>query len=163
MKTKQIQQLSNEHEVVQSLRHILVKLDQLALPTGKVGADFLDALEVTDKIRTKARDKAKELLLNGDPNALPGWYAIKVYPMREIAKDIFKVYEALHEADGSLTGEAFAKACTTNLTAIRRLVVDRYPDWDTDTVERFLNHSLRDVIGYKEGYSKLMRKRSRNG
>jgi hypothetical protein len=111
MKAKQIQQVSGAHEIVQSLRRILVKLDQLALPTGKVGADFLDALEVTDKIRTKVRDKAKELLLNGDPDALPGWYAIKGYPMREIAKDIFKVYEALHDADSSLTGEAFAAAC----------------------------------------------------
>jgi hypothetical protein len=57
--------------VVQKLEYLLAELDRLPLPIGKLGCQFLDALELCDQIRTKVREKAKELLLK-KPGAIPG-------------------------------------------------------------------------------------------
>jgi hypothetical protein len=60
-------------QVVQRLEEILLELEgRLPLPTGRVGAGLLDALEIADRIRRVVRAEAKTLLRKA-PGALPGW------------------------------------------------------------------------------------------
>jgi hypothetical protein len=158
MSTKQVHKLNGEDEVVQRLRRVPEDVDQLALPTGRRGTAFLDALEVVEKIRARMRDKAKELLLT-EPEAIPDYFVIKGYPMRELSKDVSAVFRTLHKADESITGREFMTACTTTLSAIRKLISEQHPDWDTERLERFLTHSLSPVVSYRKCSAKLMRRK----
>jgi hypothetical protein len=72
----QAQVAVSERRVVENLRALLEQVDHLALPTGPLGRDFLDALEVLDQTRLKIRAKARELLLR-DPGAIPNWTAVQ--------------------------------------------------------------------------------------
>jgi hypothetical protein len=136
-----------EQVIVERLQHVLADIDRLPLPTGKLGCQFLDALELTDKIREKVRARAKELLLKA-PTAIPNWHVNEI-PMRTLSKDTAKVFDVLSRADDGLSLEAFVEACTTSLGAVRKLIAERNPDWTADQVEYVLNHSLESWIHYE--------------
>ena len=81
-------------DVVEKLRTLLEHIDHLELPTGPVGRDFLDALELVDALRIRMREKAKALLLD-DPACLPGWKVLDGIVSRGLSKDTLAIYEAL--------------------------------------------------------------------
>jgi hypothetical protein len=59
-------------DVVERLESILLEIERLPLPVGKIGAAFLDMLEVMGRVRKRVRNEAKALLRKA-PGALPGW------------------------------------------------------------------------------------------
>ena len=116
---------TSEEAVVQHLQHVLAELHRRPLPTGRVGCQFLDALELCDKIRTEVREKARELLLN-EPGIIPGWRVNK-FSMRTLDRDTAKIFDILARADDSLTPERFLEVCSTNLEAVRKLLTKQNP------------------------------------
>jgi hypothetical protein len=82
--------------------------------------------------------------------------------MRALSPDLSKVFRALRTIDRSIDGKKFLTACSTSLTAIRKFLSEKHPEWSADQIEYALNHSLGDVMTYKEGFPKLMRKRARS-
>jgi hypothetical protein len=63
------------------------------LLTGKLGCQFLDCLELTDRIRTGYRDRVKELLLK-EPGAIPNWHVSEI-PQRVLSKDTLDLNRVL--------------------------------------------------------------------
>ena len=115
---QQITKTTGAQAVVERLQHLLADLDRLPLPIGPLGRQFLDALELCDKIRDKVRSKARELLLKS-PGMIPCWHVSEV-PQRVLSRDTMRVFDALSREDDRLTPEQFLEACTTSLTAARR-------------------------------------------
>lgn len=140
------------------MQYVLADIDSLPLPTGKLGSQFLDALELTDKIREKVRARAKELLLKA-PTAIPNWHVNEI-PMRTLSKDTTRIFDALSRADDRLSLEAFVEACTTSLGALRKLLAERNPDWSADEIERELSRILADLISF-EMVTRLSRSKSK--
>jgi hypothetical protein len=145
---QEVRQLSPEREIVQRLQYVLAEIDRLPLPTGRLGTQFLDCLELTDKIHEKARAKARALLMR-EPNALPGWRVHETGPVRELDRDIAAVFEALQELDDSLTLERFLGACSTSFSAIHKLLDDYDP--------KGIDHALREVTHHRDGSVRLIR------
>jgi hypothetical protein len=135
-----------ERQIVEQLQHALAGIGRLPLLTGRLGCQFLDCLELTDKIRTRYRDRVKELLLK-EPGAIPNWHVSEV-PQRVLSKNTLKVFIAAAHADNGLTAEEFLTACTTSLTALRSILAERNPDWSPDELEHVLNRVLVDLISY---------------
>ena len=69
----------SEQIVVERLRQVRTEIDRLPLPVGDLGCQFLDALELVDQIRTRVREKAKELLLK-ELGLIPGRKAVEGGP-----------------------------------------------------------------------------------
>jgi hypothetical protein len=132
--------------IVERLQHVLADIDNLPLPTGKLGCQFLDALELLDKIREKVRQKARELLLK-EPGIIPHWHVSETV-QRTLSKNTLQVFIAAAHADNGLTGEEFITACTTSLGALRKLLAERNPHWSADEIERTLNGVLAELISY---------------
>jgi hypothetical protein len=59
-------------ELVERLEAVLVELERLPLPPGSAGSSLLDAFEIVDRARKRARTAAKAMLVK-EPSALPGW------------------------------------------------------------------------------------------
>ena len=59
-------------KVVERLESVLVDLQRLPLPAGRIGASLLNVLEILEGIRAKTRGHAKALLCKS-PGVLPGW------------------------------------------------------------------------------------------
>jgi hypothetical protein len=135
-----------EREIVQRLQYALAEIDRLPLPIGKLGCQFLDALELCDKIREKVRAKARELLLQ-EPGIIPCWHVSEV-PQRVLSKNTLKVFIAAAHVDNGLTAEEFLTGCTTSLAALRKLLAERNPDWSADDLEHLLDRTLADLISY---------------
>jgi hypothetical protein len=137
-----------ERQIVEQLQHALAGIGRLPLLTGRLGCQFLDCLELTDKIRTRYRDRVKELLLK-EPGAIPNWHVSEV-PQRVLSKNTLKVFIAAAHADNGLTAEEFLTACTTSLTALRSMLAERNPDWTPDELERELSRVLADLIHFEK-------------
>jgi hypothetical protein len=155
---EQITKVAGAQAAIEGLQHVLAELDRLPLPVGKLGCQFLDALELCDKIREKVRQKARELLLK-EPGIIPHWHASET-SQRVLSKNTLKVFIAAAHADNSLTAEEFITYCTTNLGALRRLLAERNPDWSPDEIEHVLNHALVDLISY-DTVTRLSRSKDR--
>jgi hypothetical protein len=82
----------SEQAVVERLRQVRTEIDRLPLPVGDLGCQFLDALELVDQIRTRVREKAKELLLK-ELGLIPGWKAVEGGPVRELSRDTLRIFE----------------------------------------------------------------------
>jgi hypothetical protein len=115
----------------------------MALPTGQLGCEFLDALKLTERISDKIFAKARKLLLE-QPGAIANWHCSE-HPQRVLSKDTLKVFETL---GGKLTPEEFMAACSTSLTALRKAFSERNPHLSPDEIEHVLNRALVDLISY---------------
>jgi hypothetical protein len=124
------------------------------LLTGKLGCQFLDCLELTDRIRTGYRDRVKELLLK-EPGAIPNWHVSEI-PQRVLSKDTLEVFDALSREDDTPSPERFLEACSTNLGAVRKLLAERNPELPPDQIEHDLNRVLGNLISY-ETLTRLVR------
>jgi hypothetical protein len=80
--------------------------------------------------------------------------------MRTLSKNTARVFDALVRADDGLSLEAFVEVCTTSLTALRKLLAERNPDWTPDELEHLLNRALADLISY-ERITRLSRSKDR--
>lgn len=143
---------------VERLQNVLADIDRLPLPVGPVGTQFLDALELTDKIRDKVRQKARDLLLK-EPGMIPHWHVSEI-PQRVLSKDTARVFDTISAAENGPTIEEFLEACTTNLTALRKLLAERNPEWTADDTEHVLNRVLADLISY-DTVTRLSRSKDR--
>jgi hypothetical protein len=45
--------------------------------------------------------------------------------------------------------EQFLEVCSTNLTALRKLLAEQNPDWSPDEIEHVLNRAFSDLISYE--------------
>ena len=149
---------NSERQVVEHLQAVLADIDRLPLLTGALGCQALDCFELVAKIREKYRDKARALLLE-QPGAITNWHASET-PQRVLSKDAQEVFDALASADDTLTPERFLEACSVSLTAIRKLLAARNPQWNADQVEVALNNALSAVIQY-ESICSLSRSKDR--
>jgi hypothetical protein len=70
-------------DIVERLASILGELEYLPLPSVRVGAALLHALEGMDRIRRVVRAEAKALLTRA-PDALPGWRVSRGNGAREL-------------------------------------------------------------------------------
>ena len=143
---QEIIKVTGAQAAIERLQNVLADIDRLPLPIGPTGTAFLDCLELTDKIRDKVRSKARELLLKS-PGMIPCWHVSEV-PQRVLSKDTARVFDAISAAGHGLTIEQFLEGCTTNLTALRKLLAGRNPDWTRDELEYALNRSLVDLVSY---------------
>jgi hypothetical protein len=132
--------------IVERMQHVLAEIDHLPLPIGKLGCQFLDCLELCDKIREKVRSKARDLLLK-EPGIIPHWHVSET-AQRRLSPDTARVFDALSREDDRLTPSEFLEACTTNLGALRKLLVERDPELSPDELEHALNRALVDLISY---------------
>jgi hypothetical protein len=137
---------TSEQAVVERLQRVLAEIDRLPMPVGELGCQFLDAFELCDKIRDKVRQKGRELLLR-EPGIIPHWHVSEV-PQRVLSKNTLQVFIAAAHADNSLTAEEFITACTTNLSALRKLLAERDPHLSPEEIEHALNRVLVDLISY---------------
>jgi hypothetical protein len=131
---------------VEHLQHFLAGIHKSPVLTGKTGCQCLDAFELLDKIRAEYRNKARELLLK-EPDAIPGWHVSQT-AQRRLSCDTARVFDALSRADDGLNLEAFIEACTTNLTALRKLLAERNPDWTPNELEYALTRALSELVSY---------------
>ena len=143
--SSKLTKVSAERQLVQRLQYALAELDRLPLPIGELGCQFLDCLELVDKIRDKVRGKARELLLK-EPGIIPHWHVAETAQRRLSPADTARVFDALSREDDSLTPEQFLEACTTNLGGVRKLLGEQNPEWNADEVEHVLNRVLSDLI-----------------
>jgi hypothetical protein len=121
----QAQVAVSKRRVVENLRALPEQVDHLALPTGPLGRDFLDALEVLDQTRLKIRAKARELLLR-DPGAIPNWTAVQGGTVRELSKDALAVFAAMAKSDARLI---VSLRRSTRSESIRTRDDDRILSW----------------------------------
>ena len=139
--------ITPERQIVEHLQAAVAGVHSLPLPTGKLGREALDCLELIDKFRTGYRDRVKQLLLK-EPGAIPGWHVSEV-PQRRLSCDTARVFDALSREDDTLTPERFLEGCTTNLTALRKLLAGQNPELSPDEIERELNRVLVGLIHYE--------------
>ena len=66
--------------------------------------------------------------------------------MRTLSKDTARVFDAI--SGHGLTIEQFLEACTTSLTALRKLLAERNPEWTADEIEFTLNRALVDLVSF---------------
>ena len=145
--------------IVERLQRLLAELDRLPLPVGELGCQFLDCLELTDKIREKVRGKARELLLREPGGIIPHWHVSET-AQRVLSKETLEVFDALARADDTLTAERFIDACTVSLGAIRKLFSERNAGMSVDEVEFTLNRTLENLI-HHEMVARLVRSKDR--
>ena len=145
--SSKLSKITPERQIVEQLQHALAGIDRLPLLTGRLGCQFLDCLELTDKIRTGYRDRVKQLLLK-EPDAIPGW-RVSETPQRRLSCDTARVFDALSREDDRLTPERFIEACSTNLGAVRKLLGEQNPEWNADQIEHVLNRVLAELISYE--------------
>jgi hypothetical protein len=143
-------------QVLERLKAVLAELGGWSMPIGEEGRAFLDALELTDQIREKARERAKEMLLK-EPGIIPGWTAAQGGPVRELDKDTCKVFQALHEADDEVTLPRFLESCSISLGAIGKLLKRFNPALSDTQVESQLGRVLEPLIHYRKGSVRLSR------
>jgi hypothetical protein len=144
---EQLTKVIGAQAIVERLQNVLADIDRLPLPIGKIGCQFLDCLELTDKIRDKVRQKARDLLLK-EPGMIPHWHVSEI-PQRVLSRDTARVFDALSREDDRLTPERFLEACTTKLGAVRKLLAGQNPEWNADQIEHVLNRVLADLISYE--------------
>jgi hypothetical protein len=85
--------LTPPQAVVEWLQGVYAAIDQYPMPEDERGCALLDCFELTDKIREKFREKARELLLE-KPAAIRHWRA-ETIERRHLSKDTQAVFEAL--------------------------------------------------------------------
>ena len=155
---QQITKVTGAQVTIERLQNVLADIDRLPLPIGPTGTAFLDCLELTDKIRDKVRQKARELLLK-EPGIIPHWHAAET-SQRVLSRDTAKVFDAISAAENAPTIEEFLEACTTNLSSLRKLLAERNPDWSPDELEYALNRALSELISY-DTVTRLSRSKSK--
>ena len=157
--SSKLTKISAERQLVQRLQYVLAEVDRLPLPVGELGCQFLDCLELCEAIRSKVRDRAKQLLLKS-PGIIPCWHVCETAQRRLSPADTARVFDALSREDDRLSPEQFLEACTTNLSSLRKLLAERNPDWSPDELEYALNHALMDLIHF-ETVTRLSRSKGR--
>jgi hypothetical protein len=145
--SSKLTKISSTQDLVERADRFLAGINHYRLPDGPEAARVLDLCETFDGIRTKLREKAKELLLR-EPNAIPGYHVSEV-PQRVLSKDTARVFDALSREDDRLTPERFLDACTTNLGGVRKLLGEQNPEWTPDELEHVLNRVLVDLIHFE--------------
>ena len=148
---------SSQRQLVEHLQTVLAKVDAMPVLTKELGCQALDCFELVDKIRTRYREKARNLLLE-QPGAIANWHAAET-PQRRLSPDTAKVFDAL---SGSflIDMEEFLAACSTSLTAVRNLLAERNPHLSPDELEHKLNRVLSDLISF-EKVTRLSRSKDR--
>ena len=129
---------------------LLSELDKLSVPIGDDGARLLDALELTDKIREKVRERAKEILLQ-EPGAIPGWRAQESRPARELIQDPQAIFEALREGFPELSFDQFLRACRTSFSQLQGLILHLRPATNKEAVGQTLDRALSALTKMKGG------------
>jgi len=132
--------------IVERFQHILAEIERLPLPAGREGTELLDCARFASACIEKIFAKARDLLLK-EPDAIPHWHCTKS-TQRVLSKDAAKVFEALLRVDSALTFEEFLAACSTNLTAVRKLIAEHNPQLTVGEVEFELNRVLKDLISH---------------
>lgn len=150
--------ISSEQTVVEHLQAAVAGIERLPLLTGRLGCQFLDCLELTDKFRTRYGDRVKQLL-SKSPDAIPDWHVSEI-PQRTLSRDTAKVFDAISAAEDGLTPEQFLEACSTNLTAVRKLLAERNPHLSPDEIEHVLNCVFSNLISY-EAVTRLSRSKGK--
>jgi hypothetical protein len=59
--------------LIERLEKIVGKVDSLPIPEGTTGAQLLEVLELTDRVRDRIRARVKELLV-ANPHLIPRWH-----------------------------------------------------------------------------------------
>ena len=144
--TAEITKVTGAQDLIERADRFLAGINHYRLPDGPEAARVLDLCETFDGIRTKLREKAKALLLK-EPGAIPNWHVSEA-SQRVLSKNTLKVFIAAAHADNGLTAEEFLTVCTTSLTALRKLLAGRNPDWTPDELEHALNRALVDLVSY---------------
>jgi len=148
---------ASHRQVLERLKAVLEEINGWSMPIGAVGTAFLDCLELTDQIREKARECARQMLLK-EPGLIPGWTAAKSGPVRELDKDARKVFTALQSALATPpTTSEFIGACRITLTGARQLLSDLDPFLAPEAAEAQLSRALADLIHYRKGSVRLTR------
>jgi hypothetical protein len=147
--------ISPTQDLVERADRFLAGINHYRLPDGPEATRVLDLCETFDGIRTKLREKAKELLLR-EADAIPRWH-VSDTPTRRLSGDTVKVYEAV---EGELTSEEFMAACSTSLTALHKALSERNPHLSPDEVEFTLNRALVDLISFEKA-SRLSRSKGK--
>jgi hypothetical protein len=70
-------QVSGSQQIIARLKAILNLVDTIPIPEGALGADLLEALELTDRVRDRIRARVKELLV-AHPHLIAGWHVEQV-------------------------------------------------------------------------------------
>ena len=60
-------------QIIERLEAVIRQRDRLPIPTGTTGGLLLNALELTDHIRNRIRDKARTLLV-AEEGLIEGWH-----------------------------------------------------------------------------------------
>jgi hypothetical protein len=148
---------SQERATVERLQAILAEIDAMPMPIGQPACDLLDALELTDQLRTRIRDRAREMLVK-EPDSIPGWTVTQCAPIRELSKsDTLAVFKLLVEADNAVTGRKFISSASISIGAIEQLLAATNPDLTPKEVTESVNCILADRIRFRPGVTRLTR------
>jgi hypothetical protein len=149
---------NQEGATVERLRAVLAEIDAMPMPPGEPACLLLDALELTDQIRKRVRERAK-VMLSKEPDSIPGWSAKQCAPTRELSKDPLAIFQALHETDDAVTARRFIASATISIGAIEGLLSITNPDMTPEEITAAVNEILADRIHYRDGAVRLSRRR----
>ena len=131
--SSKLSKISSTQDLVERADRFLARINHYRLPDGPEAARVLDLCETFDGIRTRLREKAKQLLLR-EPNAIPGYHVSEV-PQRVLSKDTAKVFRVLSHAVSEIGAEQFLTACTASLSGVRKLISELNPDLSADEID----------------------------
>jgi hypothetical protein len=83
--SSKLTKISPTQDLVERTDRFLAEINHYRLPDGPEAARVLDLCETFDGIRTKLREKARELLLR-EPHAIPHWRVSQI-PQRTLSKN----------------------------------------------------------------------------
>ncbi len=99
---------TSEEAVVQHLQHVLAELHRLPLPTGRVGCQFLDCLELVDQIALVCAKRLRNYSSRNRASSPTG--TSEETPQWTLSRDTARVFEALPREDDTLSPERFIEA-----------------------------------------------------
>jgi hypothetical protein len=147
----------SEQATVERLQAVLAEIDAMPMPIGEPACLLLDALEITDRLRTTIRERAREMLVK-EPDSIPGWTVTQCAPIRELSKsDTLAIFKLLVEADNAVTGKKFISSASISIGAIEALLAATNPDLTPKEVTAAVNDILADRIHYRPGVARLTR------
>jgi hypothetical protein len=142
---------------VERLQAVLAEIDAMPMPIGEPACLLLDALEITDQLRTRIRERAREMLAK-EPDSIPGWRVTECAPVRELSRgDTLAVFKLLVEADNAVTGKKFISSASISIGAIEQLLAATNPDLSPKEITAAVNDILADRIHFRPGVTRLMR------